>query len=79
MTRDAVVSWNMTVPTDPRVEELVRRIGEGHRVRAEELSVLLETGCDPGVLLDALVAAAEGPQSRLFHRALGMLRDLRRR
>lgn len=58
------------------IEELVARIRGGHRVEREELRRLLESGVDRGALLDALVAAAEGPASRAFHRALGLLRDL---
>jgi hypothetical protein len=63
--------------TEP-VAELVARIREGHRVEREELLRLLESGVDRGALLDAFVAAAEGPASRYFHRALGLLRDLDR-
>ncbi|MGZ3450115.1 MAG: hypothetical protein ACXVEF_11010 [Polyangiales bacterium] len=60
-----------------RVAELVDRIRAGHRVEREELRALL-TVVDRGALLDALVAAADGPASRSFHRALGLLRDLDR-
>jgi hypothetical protein len=59
------------------VTELVARIRSGHAVSADELRALLEGGVDPNLLLDALVAAAEGPESRRFHRALSLLRDVR--
>jgi hypothetical protein len=63
---------------DARVEGLVARIRDGHRVQASELRALLEAGIDRGALLDAFVAAAVGPASRRFHRALAVLRDLER-
>lgn len=60
------------------VAELVERIRGGHAVRVEELRALLDAGVDPNALLDAFVAAADGAASRRFHRALSILRDLRR-
>lgn len=60
------------------IAELVERIRGGHAVRAEELRALLDRGVERDALLDAFVAAANGPASRRFHRALAVLRDLRR-
>ena len=61
---------------DPRIEGLIAQLREGHRLTGAELERLLADGCDAGALLDALVLAADGPASRSFHRALGLLRDL---
>ncbi len=61
-----------------QMDDLVHRIAQGHRVTAEELRRLLDDGCDAGLLVDALVSAAQGPQSRAFHQALSLLRDVRR-
>ena len=58
------------------IAELVTRIRAGHAVTSAEMSALLAAGVDPGALLDSLVAAAEGPESRRFHRALAVLRDV---
>lgn len=62
---------------DPRISELVARVHDGHLVTADELKQLLAAGVDADALLDAFVAAAHGAASRRFHRALGLLRDVR--
>jgi hypothetical protein len=66
----------MDLVMEAPISTLVRRIREGHRVERDELRAMLDAGASREALLDALVAAADGPSSRQFHRALGLLRDL---